>query len=360
MGHLAVRRTFIAAVSIVLGCSAAGSAYPIAPRTLWDLAQEAELVVLAYVDSVTRGATSVDDFDSSVAHLRVLESWKGGRHAAVDVSFTEGLICPAPARYVEGEIVLAFLESGEARARGIEKKSERRRWAENWAGRWFTVALSYGTLYPEPDEVPVFRRLLTEAVELQARASVPERDRRRWLLRAAVEPATRWHGLYDLSRESDPMHAFYDRRPAQRGLALAADERATLAAAFAKAPVADGTVPMMLKVLSGHPDREVDLTGLAAVDTALAADQVPYWVHEAMPLVLARFGEMPPRPAKCAKKDKRDCELLDDPLLRAMERTDVQARRDWAEARQRLGLPAVDPLPLSRRRVRGVGAATPP
>ena len=216
--------------------------------------------------------------------------------------------------------------------------------------------------YPEPEEVPVFRRLLAEAVELQARKAVPEGDRRRWLVRAAADPATRWDGLYDLSRDSDPTHAFYDSRPAQRGLvgALTADERATLAAAFAKAPLLDRTVPMMLKVLAGHPDRDVDLTALAAVDTALAAERMPFWVHEAMPLVLARFGEVLPRPAKCAKKDKRDCDFLDDPLLRSMERTDAQMRLDWAAARQRLGLPVVDLLPLSPRRIRGVGAATPP
>lgn len=345
---------------VLFGVSAVGSAYPIAPRSLWDLAFESERVVVARVEGVSHRVAGDDHFETSVARLRVLETWKGTSMPAVEVTFTEGLICPAPDRYIEGETVLAFLESGQARLSRMADSKSRQELADKWSGRWFTVALSYGTLYPEPEELPVFRQLVAEALKLQSRGPVPDADRKHWLVKAASNPATRWHGLYDLMRNADPIHSYYDHRPAQADLAasLTGEERATLADAFVKAPLLDHTVPMMLRVLANHPDSQVDLVGLAVVDTALAEEEVPFWVHEAMPLVRARFGEVPKPPKRA--RNKKDCDLGADPLLRSIERTDAETRRAWSQARERLGLPSVALLPHLARRIRGVGATTPP
>ena len=93
-------------------------ACPIVP-TSWGLVGEAELIVLARVESV-EVAIPTDDFDDSgylylrdVAILRVLETWKGESRTEVRVQFRSGPF----AVLREGEVVLAFLESGETRAR---------------------------------------------------------------------------------------------------------------------------------------------------------------------------------------------------------------------------------------------------
>jgi len=355
-------RTAAATAAAFFGTAAAGLTYPIAPRTLWDLAAEAERVVLARVAEVSH-RSGEDDFASSVARLHVLETWKGAATPSVAVAFMEGFVCPAPDRYVEGETVLAFLESGETRARAISDDGQRRTLAGRWSGQWFTVGLSYGTLYPDPEAVPTLRQLVAEALQLQSHRSVRDRDRRQWLVRAAAEPATRWHGLYGLSRDTDSMHSFYDRRPPPPDLAasLTLEERSTLASAFCKAPLLDHTVPMMLKILADHPDREVDLVAVAAVESALEEKTLPFWVQEAMPLVLGRFGEVAKgKRRERGEKDGGDCDFTDDPLFRSMESNDDEIRRAWGEARARLGLPFVARLPRPARRVRGVGDDTPP
>lgn len=346
-----------AILTVVLGTAPMASAYPIAPRTLWDLVGEAERVVLARVDVVTRAAGNDGAFQGSTARLEILETWKGPPGSSVEVSFFGGMICPAPDRYIEGETVLAFLESGEARLAEIKEAKERDTFAERWSGRWFTVALSYGTLYPEPEAVPVFRELVADALELRAHGPVPEAERRRWLVRAAVDPATRWHGLYDLARDADTVHSFYDHRPASPDVGLASEDLARLAGAFHDDPALDNTVPMMLKVLAGYPSRDVDLAGLAAVETALSEKKVPYWVHQAILLVRARFGDVPQKPKR--KKGKGECNFADDPLLRSLDMSDDEVRREWAQTRQRLGLPSVAPLPRRPRPYRGVGGDTP-
>jgi hypothetical protein len=361
------RAVFTAAVTVALSLAALpGLTYPIAPRTLWDLAAEAERVVLARVVVVSHGfalLVAFEDMETSVAQLRVLETWKGVTTRTVSVDFTPGFVCPAPDRYLEGETVLAFLESGESRTRGITDAQARKKLAKKWSGRWFTVALSYGTLYPDPEAVPAMRQLVAEALRLQSQGAVSDADRRQWLVRAAAEPATRWHGLYGLSRQSDAMHSFYDRREAPLDLvsSLTSVERWTLARAFCADPLLDQTVPMMLRVLAGHRDRAVDFTALAAIETALGDEPVPFWVHEAVPLVAARFGPgAPAERSTPAKMDGPDGDFTDDPLFRRMDRDDGDLRRLWAEARVRLGLPIAPRLPRSTQRVRAVGGDTPP
>lgn len=107
------------------------------------------------------------------------------------MEFPAGLICPAPPVYVKGRDVVAFLD--------------------RYQGKWFTVGLSYGTLYPEDrNQLEDLRVMVRQAVTLQAKGRVPGKDRLDWLVEAAIRPGTRWHGLYELRPGSDELHSYYD------------------------------------------------------------------------------------------------------------------------------------------------------
>lgn len=386
------------------------AAYPISPVSLWQLVAQADLVVIARVERVGTGEPADPDaaitagfFDRDTAVLRVLETWKGSPLAEVRVSFGSSVICPAPPRYVEGEIVLAFLERGETRmanwreaerqlaARGRSAEGEdgesgaeiaadetedpdggpvsspeekaaeavehERQVAqyEAWAaGRWFTVGLSYGTLYPDAGDRPTYRALVDQAVRLQAAGTVAEEDRREWLVSAAERRATRWQGLYDLAPSTDALHSFYDR-PDRREQAqpLSAGELERLARGFVAEPSVDGTLPMMLALLSGDPDREVDRAAAAAIEAALRMERLPWWFPDAMARVFARFGDADP--ARRMGVDAVDCEGL--PIW---SRVDAKALPGiWEEARRELRIPDVRPAAIPDARVRGVGGETP-
>ena len=176
--------TFSSLAALLLALTASTPlAYPITPVTLWDLVQEADLVLLADVAEVTeavetagtdlRGAPSASRMGGpgSIAHLRIREAWKGVADGTVEVAFDPNYICPAPPRYVAGKTVVAFLtRDGDTLS---------------------TLALSYGTHYPSPADIPVYRDRVREARDLQARGNVSDADRLAWLVRAASRRATR-------------------------------------------------------------------------------------------------------------------------------------------------------------------------
>lgn len=376
------------------------AAYPISPVSLWQLVAQADLVVIARVERVETGEPADPDaaitagfFDRDTAVLRVLETWKGSPPAEVRVSFGSSVICPAPPRYVEGEIVLAFLERGEtrmanwreaerklaARARSAEEEdgdsradaepapspeekaaeaAEHARQVaqyEAWAaGRWFTVGLSYGTLYPDAGDRPTYRALVDQAVRLQAAGNVAEEDRREWLVSAAERRATRWQGLYDLAPSTDALHSFYDRSDRrEQAQPLSAGELERLARGFVTEPSVDGTLPMMLALLSGDPDRDVDRAAAASIEAALRMEPLPWWLPDAMARVFARFGDADP--ARRLGVDAVDCEGL--PIC---SRVDAKALPGiWEKARRELRIPDVRPAAVPDARVRGVGGETP-
>ena len=104
-------------------------------------------------------------------------------------------------------------------------------------GRWFTIGLSYGTLYPDAEDVPAFRELVRAAEALQSAGPVTEEARREWLVRAAERRATRWHGLYELAPSTDVLHFFYDSSGREPGARPLAAELGRLARGFVKEPV---------------------------------------------------------------------------------------------------------------------------
>lgn len=189
-------------LAFALGTSGVGSpaAYPIPPVPLRALVDEAALIVVAKVASVDR------DGGYAWAHLDIERCLKGEPPAEVIVESFEAVICPQPARYEADTTVLAFLEP----FRGPPL--------------YTTCSLSYGVKKLEPEALALFssrveelvalraeqRRLETVAPTPTAEAALLHARELEWIVRCAIEPATRWDGAYEFCREwpdyeSDPV-----------------------------------------------------------------------------------------------------------------------------------------------------------
>lgn len=264
-------------------------AYPIPPQPLWRLLERAERVVLAEVEALeTLEGEEAKVFHGTVARLRVLETWVGEPAAEVSVSFSPTMVCPAPARYVEGRTVLAFLARRDA------------------SEPWSTVGLSYGTLYLRQDELPVWREAVAEGAALLARGTVSEDERRRWHVLRAARAATRWHGIYPLDQRADRMHALYDDREGGP-VTLTPEEQRVLAEGLVAEPQLDSNLIGMLERLREHRSEAVDAIAASAVMTVLDEDRSPYFLDRLVELSLARWGLKPgPAPLEQWKAAARE------------------------------------------------------
>jgi len=316
-------------------------AYPISPVPLWDLTEEAELIVLGDVkgveetkateDPLLNDATSSGAADDSdwVAHISVREVWKGEAGAQVDVSFDPRFICPAPPRYVAGKLVAAFLTS--------------------YGETWFTVGLSYGTLYPAAGEIGDFRDRVREAVELQESGEVDPRERIAWLVRAAARPATRWHGLYGLKASGDSLHYYYDAKAKAQvtEVRLTAADYDAITRGFIEQPSVDRTLPMVLALFEGRPHHGLDRAAIAAIEGVLLNDTMPWWIGEALERLLTRLGDADPK-GRLQPLGER----YDDKPARLL-------REIWAAAKRDLYLPEIPAAAVPAVEVWGTGENTP-
>jgi hypothetical protein len=334
------------ALSLGLGVGVLSSTtlgYPISPVTLWDLTREAELILVAKVQGTHAGRVEIETFKQALpfvtqgnpgaeaseefARLEVLEVWKGSAGHLVDVETHSGMVCPAPGRFIVGERVLVFLSGDEA-------------------GRWQVAGLSYGTLYPADDELAAYREQVARALALPREKGESDSQRIAWNVVAASHRATRWQGLYALSKQSDRMHAFYDHRSHDPATSLSQEQLRTIAEGFIAEPSADRTVPMVVNLLLGYRDARLDRALVGAVDVLLDGhDDVA--MHDAIEAMIRRAGADPSRwlPASSGADFR-----FDVPALQAA----------WRKAHRDLGLPAGSPVPAPPRRVHGVGDDTPP
>lgn len=313
--------------------------YPISPATLWNLAADAELVVVARVEAVHDDTFSPMSFaqaaewkadptgrgGAELARLRVTQTLKGRPAEVLEVVTSRGIICPAPGRFLVGETVLAFLSS--------------------YAGHWHVEGRSYGTLYPEPDELPVVKERLAMAVALQTTGFTPA-QKLDWAVGTAARRATRWQGAYELASALDSIHAYYDDRPRDPEVKLTRAQRQALADGFVREPSADTTTAMMAKLLEGHADPALDRAFVGAVD-ALLEEGDAWAASQAAGAVIARAGGdpktlLPPRDETFAPPD-----------LAAL-------REAWAHARAKLRMPEGSRLLPRPPRPSGVGELTPP
>jgi hypothetical protein len=329
-------RAAVLAVSLAAVVASSAQGYPISPVPLWSLVERSETIVFAEVTDVSgRRLRQLlkfmddDELPMAVASLRVLETWKGPASGEIEVEFPANLLCPAPPRYFEDEDVVAFLYR--------EK------------GRWQTVGLSYGTLYPEGrEELEDLRVMVRRAVALQAKGRVQDAARLDWLVEAAVRPGTRWHGVYELEPMGDELHFRYDRTRSNQGPRLSPAQREKIARGFVAQPRSDHTLTMMLRILARHRDPKVDTTAAAAIEGLLGQTELPYWIGDAMQLVFERFGV--PQAAKRIGALRKGCCDIDEDGLRTL----------WRTAQRELGIPKVVPLQVAQRKVRRTGPETPP
>lgn len=307
---------FVIKLFLLLGIfPTASRAYPIPPQTLWDLTSEADVVVLAHVDKTDPPPSG--DPDSSfqngrIAYLSVQEAFKGKPEAALSVAYDEGIRCPLPPSYLQGEQVVAFL---------VKSK-----------GHYQTVAMRQGTHYLKQNEINDYRSVIQEAVALQTTQPVAQDAKISWMVHAAARPATRWHGLYRLVPPSGVFGGAHEG-PAS---AVAADIRLTpaqikeIADGFIRYPVADDTLPMVLKLLEDYPSRAVDQTAMGIVEGELAKDASRSWLSQSIELLRRRIRDpqaktMPPRPI--------------------WEQVPIATlRQEWRAVRKRLRLPPVAPI----------------
>ena len=319
--------------AILALATASAQAYPIAPVPLWELVEDSKLIVVAEVAGISKPkACPAGDMSciaaSTVASLRILETWKGDATGTIGVDFPMGLICPAPPVYIKGRDVVAFLD--------------------RQTGKWTTVGLSYGTLYPDDrDELEDLRVMVRQAAALQAKGKVPAKDRLDWLVEAAIRPGTRWHGLYELQPGGDQVHSYYDRERYGQKLRLSPAQKARLAQGFAARPPFDHTLPMTLEILAGYPDPKVDQAAAAAVEGLLGEVRLPFWMEDSLRLTLERFGDR--KAAQRVKAVRADDYGLDPEETRSL----------WRSTQRELGIPKVVPVKIPHGRVAATGPYTP-
>ncbi len=311
-------------------------ASPIPPVALWQLAQEAELIVVARVAAVELDVYGDSDVAPDVARLEVLEVWKGSPSGEIPVTFRKSAVCPAPARYVPGETVLTFLARGETLAARLRASPRHvRRMTALWAGHWFTIGASYGTLYHDADDRALMHDLVDDAIVLQGTPPVPEAERRAWHIRAASRRATRWHGLDPLRPVPEGLQYFYGLRPWSPPTT---DERLEVMRGFVAEPSDDETLAMTLAFAGAEPDPEFDHEVLGQVERLLLEASVPHWLEDALARLAERFG---------STNGRADLGLPEPGRFRPSV---VTLRRSWQRTLERYGIPNVPPAmpPVSR------------
>ncbi len=331
------------------------------PGTLRDLVPSSQLIVLARVESERQrpGTDAELNLEQTVAHLRILEVWKGPSLSELDVRYLAHKGGPTPPVYTVGRTVIAFLQRDAGDA------------------EWSTVRLSHGTRYPSNARgLADYRQVVREtaAYEQTARNSpsgglgvtfsapygmrlqtpgVPgfALDEVEWGVRVAVRPDTRWDGLHQLMAPA----------AARQQARLTPKQLDRLAQAFVQDPVADFTITMMLRVLGDHPSREVDAMAAVLLETAMGEQRLPLWAGDAVELLrmrlegtLAFIANVAPVTVTAADLAKPD---FDYAKWRAAYEQKV--RQQWESVKKKHGL-APRPLDLPVSGSGGAGDDTPP
>jgi hypothetical protein len=179
---------------ILMGIAVSAAAYPITPRPLRKLVLEAEVIVWADVLRI-EDVNDSDDWISTKAILLIHENLQSSTNQdTIAVFFSPGMVCPAPAHYEAGTSVLAFLRRSENK------------------GEYVTHALSYGSKTMSEADYQIYKQRIIEMQDIIEHTKGEENVTKTidWLLRCALNPVTRWEGVYELSPQSDFM-SYYDR-----------------------------------------------------------------------------------------------------------------------------------------------------
>ncbi len=169
-------------------------AYPIVPHPLRLLISESPYIVYADVVAIAPLSDTIEWLDDK-AILFVRDIYQGEVvKDTIEVHFSPNMICPAPARYKAGTSVLAFLYKDDS------------------LDFYETYALSYGCKeINAPEEIAVYKTRIREMQDINRMQDSIARNSKikDWLIACAVNPYTRWEGVYELSPGSDFM-SYYD------------------------------------------------------------------------------------------------------------------------------------------------------
>ncbi len=185
-------KTKIAFTFLLIGIVQNLFAYPITPRPLRKLVMESEYIVYADVIEI-KTIDSDEDWLDAKATLVLREILQGKiKKDTIEVLFTPGLTCPSPARYEKGSTVLAFLDK--------------------YKKEYYTHALSYGSKSVTPKAFQIYKSRIIEMQNILKLKDEGEKTKKtiNWLVDCAVNPVTRWEGVYELSPKSDFM-SYYDQ-----------------------------------------------------------------------------------------------------------------------------------------------------
>jgi len=286
-------------------------------RTLWDLSEEAEAIVLAHVDQVGQTPPSADGSrsrNSDLAALSVQQVLKGTPTAAILVEYRGSTLCQVPPEYIVGTQVLAFLRKN--------------------GPHYLTVAMSQGTLSPKPGELDDYLSVVQEAVALQAARPMAQDAKIRWMVHAAARPATRLHGLGGLVHPTSYLRGGgknWESAPkSPDGIRLTPEQFKEIADSFVKYPTTGHSLPMILALLEHYASKAIDHTAIGLVDAALAEDVPAPWLIAAIDLLRSRL---------------RDPMLATIPSPTVWENVPITVlRQGWQAVRKRLRLPQVAPI----------------
>jgi len=243
-------------------------AYPILPQTVWHLTKDAEAVVYASVEDVKPIAHHEENWNETVAVLQVEDVWKGEAPKTIEVRFDPDMTCPAPAFFVKGRRVAAFL--------GKFKD-----------GAWGAVGLSYGTRYPASDvERAELKRAVQHAVALQ-REGVEATDQR-WGLEAYASPSLRWDARYQLQYPLRNVQPKDDVIPPDGVISPAL--YAELEKRFLARPSYDDEVLQALRLFQKRPSKALDVVFADVIESVLAYEVAPMWTRMALELLGERLA----------------------------------------------------------------------
>jgi hypothetical protein len=126
-----------------------------------------------------------------IADLYIKEYLKGkpGSSAHIQVTYEANMVCPAPANYPDGKMVLAFL-------------------VNDTGALYHTVGLSYGAKEMDSEEdMNAYKVRIMEYLDILKLKTKQQRELAtvEWLVKCAENKVTRWEGIYELSGSGDFM-----------------------------------------------------------------------------------------------------------------------------------------------------------
>ncbi len=368
----------LALVPFVLGFPSASPACSFSPD-LFELSARAEAIVLARIEAVDNSTPlpqgewdeNADHFEGNSVTLRIVETWKGPAMTEVRMQVYDA------SPYRIGDVMLAFLKSGETRAAATEDwldewvpdnpeelalrakaREENRRFAAWSAGRWFSAGdAPLSIAFPREQDRAVIKDLLLAAARLQSSGMADPRDLRDWFVSAAEHRITRSEGLSRLQWElapgayllvdadveeaeeepvEDASGTDVDDPSADRQEPLTNEQLARLATGFVREPAVDASDATMLRLLADYPDLEVDRAAASLVEAGLRLRPIPAWVTEMVELTLARYGDV-----FADRIGRDDVDKEGRPIYTGEGQNTLPTI--WEVARRELGIPSVAP-----------------